>query len=180
MTEAESLDLSLDDYSISESENDCEVQHETKKERNRRLLLQHQKSYVRPAKGRRFKHPSNSLRREKRMQGIKEEDARDENHLSKLEVSPITRANKSKKEEMNSDDTLQQIRQIIKRKAKKSKKKTIQTQKKIKNITPPVNRIKFIYLREAMRIFTKVIRLYSSSAFRYAMFRSNRRYKPGD
>ena len=31
MTEAESLDLSLEDYSISESENDCEVQHETKK-----------------------------------------------------------------------------------------------------------------------------------------------------
>ena len=37
------------------------------------------------------------------MQGIKEEDARDENHLSKLEVSPITRANKSEKEGMNSD-----------------------------------------------------------------------------
>ena len=130
MTEAESLDLSLDDYSISESENDCEVQHETKKERNRRLLLQHQKSYVRPAKGRRFKHPSNLLRPEIRMQGIKEEDARDGNHLSKLEVSSITCANKSKKEETNSDDTLQQIRQIIKRKAKRSKKKTIQTQKK--------------------------------------------------
>ena len=114
------------------------------------------------------------------MQGIKEEDTRDKNNPSKLEVSPITHATKSEKEEMNSDDTLRQIRQIIKRKAKRSKKKTRQTQKKIKNITPPVNRIKFIYLREAMRIFTKVIRLYSSSAFRYAMFRSNRRYKPGD
>ena len=50
----------------------------------------------------------------------------------------------------------------------------------IEIITPPVNRIKFVYLNEAMRIFMKVIRLYSSSAFRYAMFRSNRRYKPGD
>ena len=29
-------------------------------------------------------------------------------------------------------------------------------------------------------VFHKIIRLYSSSAFRYAMFRSNRRYKPGD
>ena len=114
------------------------------------------------------------------MQVIKEEDARDENYLSKLEVSPITRANKSEKEELNSDDTLRQIRQIIKRKAKRSKKKTRQTQKKIKNITPPVNQIKFIYLSEGMIIFTKVIRLYPSSAFRYAMFRSNRRYKPGD
>ena len=136
MTEAESLDLSLDAYSISESENDCEVQHETKKERNRRLLLQHQKSYVRPVKGRIFKHPSNSLRREERMQGIKEEDARDENHLSKLEISPITRANKSEKAEMNSDDTLRQIRQIIKRKAKRSKKKSRQTRKKSKTLHP--------------------------------------------
>jgi len=79
-----------------------------------------------------------------------------------------------------SDETLRQIRQIIKRKAKRSKKKTVLIQNKNKIITPPVNRIEFIYLREAMRIFTKVIRLYSSSAFRYAMFRSNRRYKPGD
>ena len=54
------------------------------------------------------------------------------------------------------------------------------TQDKIKNISPPVNQIKFIYLNEALRIFKNVIRLYSSSAFRYAMFRSNRRYKPGD
>ena len=76
------------------------------------------------------------LRREKRMRGIKEEDARDENHLSKLEVSPITRANKSKKEEMNSDDTLRQIRQTIKRKANRSKKKTRQTQKKSKTLHP--------------------------------------------
>ena len=122
-----------------EVKDDCEVKYETKEECNRWLLIKHQESYGRPVKGRRFKHPSNSLRREKRMQGIKEEDARDENHLSKLEVSPITRANKSEKEEMNSDDTLRQIRQIIKRKAKRSKKKTGQTQKKIKNITPPVN-----------------------------------------
>jgi len=213
-TAAESLDLSLDAFSINESVNcrkewsivvnntryicserpegkssfvvtdeirdDCEVQYETTKERNTRLLLQHQKSYVHPAKGKRYKHPTNSLRREKRMQVIKEEDARDENYLSKLEVSPITRANKSEKEELNSDDTLRRIRKIIRRKARRLKKKTRQSQRKIKNITPPVNRIKFIYLREAMRIFTKVIRLYSSSAFRYAMFRSNRRYKPGD
>ena len=79
-----------------------------------------------------------------------------------------------------SDDTLRQIRQIIERKVKRSKKKTRLIQNKNKIITPPVNRIKFIYLSEAMRIFTKIIRLYSSSAFRYAMFRSNRRYKPGD
>ena len=79
-----------------------------------------------------------------------------------------------------SDETLQQIRQIIERKGKRSKKKTRLIQNKNKIITPPVNRIKFIYLSEAMRIFTKVIKLYSSSAFRYAMFRSNRRYKPGD
>ena len=76
----------------------CEVQYGTTKERNTRLLLQHQKSYVRPAKGKRYKHPSNSLRREERMQGIKEEDTRDKNHLNKLDVSLITRAKKSKKE----------------------------------------------------------------------------------
>ena len=79
-----------------------------------------------------------------------------------------------------SEETLRHIRQIIERKVKRSKKKTRLIQNKNKIITPPVNRIKFIYLSEAMRIFTKVIKLYSSSAFRYAMFRSNRRYKPGD
>ena len=79
-----------------------------------------------------------------------------------------------------SEETLRHIRQIIERKVKRSKKKTRLIQNKNKIITPPVNRIKFIYLSEAMRIFTEVIKLYSSSAFRYAMFRSNRRYKPGD
>ena len=59
-----------------EIKDDCGVQYETKKERNRRLLLQHQKSYGRPVKGRKFKHPSNSLRHVKRLQEIREEDAR--------------------------------------------------------------------------------------------------------
>ena len=67
---------------------------------------------------------------------IKVEDTRDENHLDKLEVSLITCANKSEKEERNSDDTLRQIRQIIKRKVKRSKKKTRQTQNKIKTLHP--------------------------------------------
>ena len=102
-----------------------EVQYETKKkERNRRLLLKYQESYGRPVKGRRFKHPSNSLRHEKIMQEIKEEDTRDENHWNKLEVGLITRADKSEKEERSSDDTLWQIRQTIKRKVKISKKET--------------------------------------------------------
>ena len=79
-----------------------------------------------------------------------------------------------------SDETQRQIRQLIERKGKRSKKKTRLIPNKNKIITPPVNRIKFINLNEAMRIFMKVIKLYSSSAFRYAMFRSNRRYKPGD
>ena len=78
------------------------------------------------------------------------------------------------------DETLRQIRQIIERKVKRPKKKTRLTQNENKNITLPVNRIRFIYLSEAMRIFMKVIRLYSSSAFRYAMLRSNSRYKQGD
>ena len=111
-----------------EIRDDYEVRYETTKERNTRLLIKHQESCGRPVNGRRFKHPSNSLRHEKRMQGIKEEDRRDENHPKKLEVILKTRANKSEKEERNSDDTLRQIRQIIKRKVKRSKKKARQTQ----------------------------------------------------
>ena len=115
---------------------DCEVKYETKREHNRRLLIKHQESYGHPVKGRRLKHPSNSLKREKMMQGIKEEDTRYENHLNKLEVSLITRANKSEKEERNSDNTLRQIRHMIKRQVKRSKKKTRQTQKKPKTLHP--------------------------------------------
>ena len=133
-----------------EIKDDCGVQYETKKEHNRRLLLQHQESYECPVKGRKYEHPSNSLRHAKRLQNIKEEDARYDKHLNKLEVGLTTRANKSEKEEINSDDMLRQIRQLFKRKVKIQKKKTRQTQNKIKNITPSVNRIKFIYLSETM------------------------------
>ena len=163
-----------------EIKDDYATNNETKKERNRRLLLQHQESYKRPVKGRKFKYTNNSLRHEKILREIKEEDAIDDKHQNKLELSLGTQANMSDKEERNSEDILRQIKQILNRKVKISKKKKRQFQNKIKNITPPVNRIKFVYLSEALRIFMNVIRLYSSSAFRYAMFRSNRRYKPGD
>ena len=120
------------------------------------------------------------MRHEKILQETKEEDAIGDKHHKKLERSLRTQADISDKEEGNGEDTLRQIKQMLKRKVKRPKKKTRQSQNKIKNITPPVNRIKFIYLSEAMIIFTKVIRLYSSSTFRHAMFRPNRRHKLGD
>ena len=132
-----------------EIKDDYATNNETKKERNRRLLLQHQESYKRPV-SRKFKYTNNSLRHEKILREIKEEDAIDDKHQNKLELSLGTQANMSDKEERNSEDILRQIKQILKRKEKISKKKTRQSQNKIKNIAPPVNRIKFVYLSKAL------------------------------
>ena len=156
------------------------TESETKKEHNRRLLLHHQETYGCPDNGRNFKRKSNSFRHVKRLQDIKEEDTRDAKYRYKREVSLRTSANKSEEEERNSDNIWQHVTQVFKRKEKILKKKKRQTQNKIKNISPPVDRIKCIYLSEALRIFKNDISLYSSSAFRYAMLRSNRRYKTGD
>ena len=140
MMVAESLDLSLDACSISESvslrkewsmlvnnthyignerpngkssfvvmdeiKDDYVIQSETKNERNRRLLLQHQETYGCPDKGRNCKRPSNSLRHVKRLQEIKEEDTRDEKYRSKQEGSRSTRANKSEKKAGINDNTV--------------------------------------------------------------------------
>ena len=107
-------DKTKDDY-VTESE--------TKKDRNRWLLLQHQETYGCQDNGRNFKRTRNSFRHVKRLQDIKEEDTRDAKYQHEQEVSLGTCANKSEKEERNNDDILQQIRLILKRNGKIPKKK---------------------------------------------------------
>ena len=52
--------------------------------------------------------------------------------------------------------------------------------KKIKVRGPSIRGVTPGYWRFAAREFSYIIQLYSCSGARYAMFRSNRRYKPGD
>jgi len=113
------------------------IQNKTKKERNRRLLLQHQDTHECPDKDRKLKRPSNSLRHVKRLQEIKEDDTRGDKDRNKHEGSQSSRANKSEKEEASNDYMRRQIKQILKRKIKRSKGPKIQTLNKTKKIRPP-------------------------------------------
>ena len=76
---------------------DYVIQNESKKECNRRVLLQHQNIYGCPDKGRDFKCLSNSLRHVKKLQKNKKEDTRGGDYRNKHEGSRSTRANKSEK-----------------------------------------------------------------------------------
>ena len=86
------------------------TESETKKDRNRRLLLQHQETYGCPDNGRNSKRTSNSFRHVKRLQEIKEEDTRVAKYRNKQEGGLRTCANKSEKEEGNSDNMRRQIK----------------------------------------------------------------------
>ena len=115
------------------------IQNGTKKEQNRRLLLDYHTSYVQPEKVRKFNHPSKYLRHVKRQQEIKEENLKDVKHQNIRKGSQITQVNKSEQEEGNDDNRRQQIRQTLKRKVKISKGKKRKIQSKAKMVRPSEN-----------------------------------------
>ena len=77
------------------------------------------------------------MRHIKRLQTIKEDDARGDKYQNKHEGSQSSHTNKSEKEDGNSDDILRKIEHTFKRKVNILKKKKRQTQSKIVKIRPP-------------------------------------------
>ena len=80
-------------------------------------------------------------------------------------------------------DRLREVESILRRKFKgPSNSRSVKhlNQRKIKVKGPSVRGTKSGVWRLVVREFSYVIQLYSCSAVRYAMFPSNRRFKPGD
>jgi len=161
------------------------IHNETMKERNRRLLLQHRESRMSSKKPKRSKQAGKHLKCEKELQGIKEED---------MTLDAEQRAFGGDRGALESE--LQQERDDVigdgRRRAElvlreKFKGLTGRTwrgrrshRRKIKVKRPSVRQTTPGFWRPAAREFSYIVKLYSCSAVRYARFRSNRRFKPGD
>jgi len=79
--------------------------------------------------------------------------------------------------------SLREVRTVLRRKVRQSRntRRFSRPQRtKIKVRRPSVRPTMFGHRELVMREFSYTIRLFASSAVRYAMFRSNRRFKPGD
>ena len=80
-------------------------------------------------------------------------------------------------------DCLRELEKVLRKKVRRSgniKRVRHPQRKRIKVRVPFVGGMIPGHRRLAPRGFPSIIRLYSCSAVRYAMFRSNRRFKPGD
>ena len=86
-------------------------------------------------------------------------------------------------ENVSNSDCLREVETVLGKKARCSgniKRVRRQHRKEFKVKGPSVRGVALEGWRLATRKFSYIIRLYSCTAVRYAMLRSNRRFKPGD
>ena len=166
------------DDSISSEDSDFEG--ETMKDRNRRLLTQERKSQslkrVRRSKqsGKHAKHSPSLMVIKEEANGSDEEDCKSEAEISSA-------VNLSNQEETIEDVRSREIVSMLKKRTVKCRHGTrVRSRIKTKKNRSLVKLTSVVGRSFLPVVFSKIIRLYSCSAFRYAMFRSNRRYKPGD
>ena len=89
--------------------------------------------------------------------------------------------NDAEQEDIPDDNRIWEIGSMLKQRAVKRRRTSrLYSLSKSKKNRSLVNRRGLVVRIMLPGLFSKIIRLYSSSAGRYAMFRSNRRYKPGD
>ena len=149
---------------------------EIKKEQSRRLLVQYRKSQSQSAKPKRIKCRNTDLCT------IKEEHCIDAGS-EPTRVDTVESLNVTDSDDSTEDDRLREIRLFLESKFKSSgrvRRDGSQKRRKPVKIRSPMNVFWFAGWREVVQIFAYFILLFSSSAVRYAKFRSNRRFKPGD
>ena len=174
---------SSDDCSCDTSVNANEVsaiEGETLKDRNRRLLIQERESQGRK-KIRSSKEPGKHPRLSPRLGTIKEEDGCNVEECVWLEAKSDCAAELSKQDDTTDNNRIWEIERMLKqRTVKRRQASRLYSQSKSKKNRSMVNRRALAEQIMLPGLLSKIIRFYSSSAGRCAMFRSNRRYKPGD
>ena len=148
---------------------------ETKKEQGRRLLNLHRNSCARTGNLNRIK-PRKTV-----LQSIKEEDCidSDDSDISGTEEAPMAVA----RDNTTEDGRRRAIQLILEMKFKTSgsyRRNAVRKLKKPAKISHPANIFRYECWRDVVLTVAYFIPLFSSSAGRYAKFRSNRRFKPGD
>ena len=148
---------------------------ETTKERNRRLLLQDRTFRAGRRKIKNIKRLGRCSSHAQELQTVEEMDISVEGLPGVIDTT--------EEEESTTGSSLREIDIEVCRKIRSlgnAKRVRHPHRKKIKVRGPSVRGVTPGYWRFAAREFSYIIQLYSCSGARYAMFRSNRRYKPGD
>ena len=157
------------------SEDTSEEREETTKERNRRLLMQDRSIQAGQKKAKRSKRSSRNFTQARKMQTVVEEDSSGE--------SGITVDNTPRENNAPSCARLKEVKAILRSKGRLSVKTgrvRRQHRRKIKVRGSFARGALFEFRRLATQYFSRIVTRYSCSAVRYARFRSNRRFKPGD
>lgn len=144
---------------------------ETKKEQNRRLLIQHRESKARAQKLKREKCLHETDEHTTELPTIKEEERSDES-------SDSSRGDKVIDDERRNEVQFFLNRKFIAFGGVRRGLRRVQ-RKPVKN-SPPANVLRFDCWNEVVLSVAYVILLFSSSAARYAMFRSLKSFEPGD
>ena len=148
---------------------------ETKKEQSRRLLVQYRNSQAQSAKPKRIKC------RIAELCIIKEEHCID-GRSEPIRADSVESLNVTDRDDSTEDDRLREIWLFLKSKFKSSgrvRRDGSRKRRKPVKIRPPMNVFWFAGWREVVRTFTYFILLFSSSAVRFAKFRSLRRLSQG-
>ena len=170
---------------IRESENrvrdETTSQGETIKERNRRLLAKDREARLHLKTKNKSKQLIKHSKQVNNLQSINEEIVINKDVA--MNKGSIKRVEKNaEQKELASVDRRWEVEMAERRKQKLFKGALgirSQSQNKVKTLKSHEKRIKFEDWN-LMMTHAKIILAYSSSAFRYAMFQSNRRFKPGD
>ena len=167
--------------SLCERGEDCEEfqsLEETKKERNKRLLMQHREFKAHRTKAKTIPRPRKCHCSPRKLQPIKEAEV---TVVTKIESGATLDA--SGRDDVMARDRRREVELILHRKFKSServRKDKGRMQRTAAKDTLPWRVFVPNCWNYVVRTFVCAIRLYSCSAARYAMFKSLRRFKPGD
>ena len=169
-----SVEAAINDE-MSVSENCSLPAEETMKERNRRLLMQHRELKVR---ARNYKEIDADMELPTIEEDDLSEDCEDTRGDVSVDPSTLTEHDASTEDVMRRDVLL-----FLERKFRSSCGIRKEVRKRGSEPTinrSPANILRFGYWSEGVQSVACVMLLYSSPTARYAMFRSLRRFKPGD
>ena len=161
-------------------------QAETPKERERRLLHQDREARQRAVK---LKTPRGPARRHRKqecvVQAIDEEENECNTCIDTVEGGEVSAKDVPEKKDAVADDERKTRIKLIMRKRhasiRRCKRSRARIREKVKGRTCNLGKMRDGSWGAALLMCAKVVRLYSCSASRYAsLFRSNRRFKPGD
>ena len=165
---------------LSEESDSSEAREETIKERNSRLLTQDRINRARLGKFKISKR--RNTHHVEKLQVVKEDDVMDDEERGASKEVRVLVDNVATVDSSKSYFGQTEVESVLRRKIRRyggAKRASRQLRKRIhqRNVGFTSG---FGWHNTAVQAVTDIIKLYSCSAFRYAMFGSNRRFKPGD